>query len=329
MAPGPSDSAKKPDQLTVETLLLGSKTIPQKALRIALTAIRMVLAMIGLYLLIRLFGFYSREQVFTREDVNALRRIGYFLLIWVSFNQFGHLLKSPLPTTGSPISTSVQVVAFGIATAAEICFAVMVILLSLIMGDRRRLRNMQHEKNTDRVRRLSEILRLLCLFALVLLPVSQVIYWSHVEYFRALHLDDFTGCWPKVADMWPISTSSKIVGFVARLFPLTVIMIALVFLIKLLGLVSRGDTFSAAGARHARVIGYAVIVGQVLRPFYDTLTTIAFAINAPPGTKASNISFGVDNLSYFAFGLMMLLLSRILDEGRKFDEWPDDHAEIC
>ncbi|MBM4326686.1 MAG: DUF2975 domain-containing protein [Deltaproteobacteria bacterium] len=325
---GSSDFSIRSDHLKIGVRLLGSEQLLQKAFNVALDPAATVLAMIGLYLLTRLFGLYSQGQVFTREDVSALRRIGYFLVVWLAFGQIGRLLKVPLQTE-SLIDASAQAIAFGIETAVAICYAVLVFLLIWIMADGRRLANMQQGINTGRIGRVSGILRLACLVALVLSPVAEVLYWGHVEYWRALHVNDFTGPWPTVADKLPMSELTKVVGFVARLFPLIVIMIALAFLSKLLSLVSRGEAFSSAAARCARAIGYAIIIGQILRPFYDSLTTVAFSLNAPPDIKAGSIGFGASNLSYITFGLMVLLLSRILYEGRELKEWPQEYAEIC
>ncbi|MFZ5864843.1 MAG: DUF2975 domain-containing protein [Thermodesulfobacteriota bacterium] len=323
-----SDLSMRHDHLKVGVRLLGSHLLLQKTFDVALDSAATVLAMIGLYLLIRLFSLYSRGQVFTLESVSALRRIGYFLVIWLAFGQVGYLLNLPLQTE-SLFDVSAQTVAFGIKTAVAICYAALVFLLMWTVADGHRLANMQQEIDAARIRRASRILRLACLVALVLLPVAEVLYWSHVEYWRALHFNDFTGPWPTVADKLPMSELTKVVGFVARLFPLIVIMIALAFLSKLLGLVSSGEAFSAAAARCARVIGYAIIIGQILRPFYDSLTTVAFSLHAPPDVKAGSIGFGASNLSYITFGLMILLLSRILYEGRELKEWPEEYAEIC
>ncbi len=327
-ASGSSHLSIRHDQLKIGTRLLGSEQMLKKTLNVAFDPTVTALSMIGLYLLIQLFGLYSREQVFTREDVSALRRIGYFLVIWVAFGQIGHLLKVPLRTE-SLIDASAQTLAFGIETAVAICYLVLVFLFVWIMDDGHRLRYMRQETNADRIRRMSKILRLLCLSALILLPLVEVLYWSHVEYWRALHVSDFTGPWPRVADQLPMSGWTKVIGFGARLFPLIVAMAALGFLAKLLGLVSRGDAFSAAAARCARVIGYAIIIGQIFRPFYDALTTMAFSINAPPGAKAASIGIGATHFAYITFGLIIILLSRILYEGRELKEWPEEHAEIC
>ncbi|MFC1833623.1 DUF2975 domain-containing protein [Thermodesulfobacteriota bacterium] len=322
------DASGKPGRPSVEERLVGSDIMMKKALRIVVTAARTVLGMVGLYLLIRLFGLYSQGHVFSKEDVSALRRIAHFTLIWVPLDQLDHILKSPLPSAGSPIGASLQGLAFGIETTAAICFAVLVVLLSWVMDDRYRLFNGQQETNPERIRQVSSILRMLCLFALVMLPIFQIIYWNFAEYWRALHMDDFTGFWPTVADGWPLSATSKIVGSVSRIFPLAAIMIVLVFLIKLLGLVSRGDYFSAAGARCARVIGYTVIVDQILRPFYDCLTTVALALNAPPYIRAALV-FSSDHLAHIALGLMLILLSRILSEGTRLKECPSERVESC
>ncbi len=115
----------------------------------------------------------------------------------------------------------------------------------------------------------------------------------------------------------------RLFGFLADLIPLAFNLIIIYFLIRLFALYEQLKIFTMQNVRYYRMIGWTLLVKQMAYPFYQMLMTLILTFNNPPGERS--IGFGVSetDLTAIVTGLLLILISWIMDEGRKLKEEQD------
>ena len=89
---------------------------------------------------------------------------------------------------------------------------------------------------------------------------------------------------------------------------------------RLFGLYARGEFFGPGNVACYRSIGYALIVQQALSLPEGGLLALALTWNNPVGERLFTLGVDDANVSLVVVGLMIILVSRIMDEGRKMSE---------
>lgn len=90
--------------------------------------------MLVLYFLTRLFGNYQQQQIFTAENVKLIRNIGYTLLIWQVLTPIQQALLSLVLTIHNPPGLHIIQASFSSNNIAVIFIALIVIVISWVMG---------------------------------------------------------------------------------------------------------------------------------------------------------------------------------------------------
>lgn len=90
--------------------------------------------MLLLFFLIRLFGNYQREKIFTAENVKLIRNVGYTLFIWQIMTPIHQMLLSLVLTMHNPPGQHILEASFGSTNLAVLLIAFIVILISWVMG---------------------------------------------------------------------------------------------------------------------------------------------------------------------------------------------------
>jgi hypothetical protein len=104
-------------------------TLRSRMLVLAMSAVASGIMFLGLYQLQQLFGNYSRGEIFTRESVGTLRRLGVTCVLWgvakVFWGGLWHLLSPHAPHSfqvsadAIPIGVIILVVAWFLDMAVE------------------------------------------------------------------------------------------------------------------------------------------------------------------------------------------------------------------
>ncbi|MBI9079390.1 MAG: DUF2975 domain-containing protein [Pseudodesulfovibrio sp.] len=89
---------------------------------------------------------------------------------------------------------------------------------------------------------------------------------------------------------------------------------------RLFDLYARGVFFGKENVSCYRAIGYGLICQQLLFTVEEVLQTFFLTMHNLEGEKIISISFDDTNASLLVVGLMIILISRIMDEGRKIQE---------
>ena len=180
------------------------------------------------------------------------------------------------------------------------------------------------EWDMERIKRLSRRLKVFFIIVIVLLPCIQAVGWAYFNPQSATTLNHALD--PTRYNMSPenikapLTPASRLVGFIAGMIPTGLNMLALFYLVRLFGLYAQGLIFTRDNVRYIRLTGYVLLIRQAAHPVHQTLETIALTINNPPGQRMIQIGLTDDNLSQIVVALIIILVSWIMDEGRKLKE---------
>lgn len=125
---------------------------------------------------------------------------------------------------------------------------------------------------------------------------------------------------PEKAILHTLSISEKSLGCLISAIPMMVNMFVLYFLIQLFKLYERGEVFSINHVRYLRNIGYTLLVGQFVEPFYQFAMGIVLTLHNPPQHRYAAITLDQTNIGILLTALLVILISWIMAEGCKLRE---------
>lgn len=178
---------------------------------------------------------------------------------------------------------------------------------------------------SNKIKRVSRILRYLTILYLCMGPICTAIYWiSGGEYTYPLFN---IRLWPDgmfpvevVKSLSNLTISTKTLAFLVCLIPNVFSVLALYHLAKLFRLFEGLEFFSQSTVGALRKIGFYLLGGQLTFPLYTALLSLTLTISNPPGQRILAVGFGVVELSWTALAIVLILASWIMDEGRKLQE---------
>lgn len=176
-----------------------------------------------------------------------------------------------------------------------------------------------------KIKRVSRILRFLTILYLCFAPISTAIFW--ICNGEPIHPMLNINIWPEglIADelLKPIaqlSLSTKILAFLVSLIPNVFSVLALYYLARLFHCFESLEFFSQNTVNALRKIGFSLLAGQLIYPFYTALLSLTLTISNPPGERLIASAFGTTEFNWTAMSIVIILASWIMDEGRKLQE---------
>lgn len=153
-------------------------------------------------------------------------------------------------------------------------------------------------------------------------PVILFVFWMSFDPtdttgwlgFKTLSILSENGPVPDI-DTW-----QRIACFGVAMLPGAAIMYVYLALSRLFGLYGRGVFFGKENVSCYRSIAYGLIAQQFLFVVEETVQTLLLTIRNPEGQRMLSVGFDDANVSLIVVGLMIILISRIMDEGRKIQE---------
>lgn len=112
----------------------------------------------------------------------------------------------------------------------------------------------------------------------------------------------------------------RLACFGVSMIPGAAVMYVYHALSKLFGLYSRGTIFSSTNVACYRAIAWGLIFSQALRIPEQALQTVLLSMNNPAGERFISIGINDTNITTVVVGMMILIVSRIMDEGRKIQD---------
>lgn len=170
-----------------------------------------------------------------------------------------------------------------------------------------------------RIRRLAWIVRLLCLFGVVVIGTLPFIFWAQPEWVADV-----------AARTWNLHTmqldlGSRLWGLAASMVPTTVSLFTLWQMWSLFGCFAQGELLAHRPAQHLRRLGLGVSTLAAAQPLGHTLAILALTWGNPVGER--RLMFGLSSDHYLAllFGLLLLALAQVLHEAARV---ADENAEF-
>ena len=176
----------------------------------------------------------------------------------------------------------------------------------------------------DRIRRVSLFFRIFFQIIFLAMPISLVVSWMYApnELVLLMGFVKLNAIPPSYSGtiLHTLSMSEKINGFLVSLIPTLVQMFILYCLIKLFKMYEQGEIFSLNHVRAIRHIGYALLISQLIEPFYQFAMGIVLTLHNPPHHRFATITLDQTNIGMLLTALLIILISWIMAEGCKLRE---------
>jgi hypothetical protein len=169
--------------------------------------------------------------------------------------------------------------------------------------------------NSYKIARLSYILKQLASLAMIVLPLYLISYWM---------LDGLPSMVPDLGDIAfsksQLSPLARWCGLLVMAIPVVTALLALRYLRRLFCLYEKMEIFSRRCVKCIRRFGWTLLIGQLLYPLYCALMSLVLTSANPPGERAVVISVGLTQLGLMAAAGMILLISWVMEEGKKLQD---------
>lgn len=170
--------------------------------------------------------------------------------------------------------------------------------------------------STGRIRRVSGVFQRVSTAVIVAIPVLVAGYWLA---FDELPGDMVAGVLPPGMER-PLGGSARLLAGAASLVPASVLLYGFTVLRRLFGLYRQGQVFSPAVVDCYRRLGRTLLAWGAALFLHTPLLTLAMSSSNPPGRRMISLGIGTGELTAAFLGGLALLVSWVMDEGRKLEE---------
>jgi hypothetical protein len=170
--------------------------------------------------------------------------------------------------------------------------------------------------NTQRIIAVSRKLRLACKWLIICLPGIYGLFWTFFNHFYT------------IGPLIPLpvrvdhdlSILSRFLAFLTDMIPMGVIIYGLRKLESLFSLYENGLIFTEQNVQCFRSLGRALLVWVACDVVRNSLLSIALTLDNPPGQRVITLGFGSADFTAVFVGIVVLIISWVMDEGRKIHE---------
>lgn len=177
--------------------------------------------------------------------------------------------------------------------------------------------------NVSKIQKMSKSLKWIAAGLMIALPVVDVGYWilggfGSSPIFQFDFIPAMTAA--EIPPLSQVPPLFKFYGFLATLIPVGIALVAINALRKLFELYERFEIFSANCVGYIRVVGWMILAGQLTYPIYCGLMSLVLTFSNPPGHRMITVAIGLTQLGLIILGSSILLISWIMEEGKKLQE---------
>lgn len=170
-------------------------------------------------------------------------------------------------------------------------------------------------ENRSKLTIISYRLYLLFKFFLILIPAGTLAFWIFYNQLpQTLISVSFGGNIPNPSSL---DGFQRFLGFLASALPLAAQVFAILVIMRLLKLYREGSIFSAAHVLLFKRLGQTLVFYGVAGILQATGLSLVMTMNNPPGQRLVSIGAGSDDIALFVVAAVVLMLSWVMDEGRK------------
>jgi len=155
-----------------------------------------------------------------------------------------------------------------------------------------------------------------------LYPVTMLLLWlfSKMSITGEFSLDVNTDGNAITTEMLDPEWWQRLAGFALAMLPGAALMYIYHCLAKLFSLYANGAIFEKANVDNFRKVAWGIIAHQLLAIPSGTLITLVLTLTNPQGERLVQVGVDDTNISMVVVGIMILFISRIMDEGRKMND---------
>ncbi len=176
----------------------------------------------------------------------------------------------------------------------------------------------------DKIKRFSLFFRIVFQLLFFLVPLTTIVTWlvfsgQFVMPGGVIHFSFI----PTAYDhhiLHTLSTNEKHAALAVSIIPTLIIMYILTCLIRLFKLYEKGEIFTLLNVKYIRNIAYALLLTQLVSPFYEAIMGAVLTWHNPPGHGIITITFDQTNLGVLAMAFIIILISWVMAEGCKLRE---------
>ncbi|MCJ2164577.1 MULTISPECIES: DUF2975 domain-containing protein [unclassified Pseudodesulfovibrio] len=121
----------------------------------------------------------------------------------------------------------------------------------------------------------------------------------------------------------PLPWEARILGLSVTMIPVGIGMIATWWLICLFGCFARGEVFTQSSVSYISRTGWTMVASVVTLPIYQLLLSWVLTMHNQPGERLLSISLDLNDLEKIITAAIIILVSWIMEEGRKLRENDD------
>lgn len=119
---------------------------------------------------------------------------------------------------------------------------------------------------------------------------------------------------------FPLPWDIRTFGLGVSMIPTTISMLSLWWLIRLFSYFIHGEIFTCHTVKYIRRLGWTMFSGVLLTPVHEALLTIVLTLHNAPGKRLVRISFESADVKQLITAGLIILISWIMNEGRKLRE---------
>ncbi|MGN6670433.1 MAG: DUF2975 domain-containing protein [Candidatus Nucleicultricaceae bacterium] len=183
----------------------------------------------------------------------------------------------------------------------------------------------------QRIQKMSTFFFYLFTVLLIASPITSVLFWLFLNDIPFKLLEPhfgFSVSWKvpgagivEIKDKIPMILSHRLVALAGTIFAHIPLYFGYAALRRLFGLYRSKIIFSAQNVQCYRMLGMLMIgASGFFMPIGEGITVMALSLSNPPGERLLSIGFGSPGIEMILTGLMIIVISWIMDEGRKIEE---------
>lgn len=177
----------------------------------------------------------------------------------------------------------------------------------------------------NKIQRTSRFLRWFFTALMIITPLFTIISWFVLTLDHNTGNFNFIYGFSELRDHLPLiehplTMQLRLIGMMISLVPLSIQLLMYYNFINLFLLYERGIYFDIENVSVIRKIGIFVLLSQLASPFVEAATSTLLTWQNSPGRHLARISFETNNLGLIVTGMLIILISRIINEGHRLNE---------
>lgn len=159
-----------------------------------------------------------------------------------------------------------------------------------------------------------------CLFVSIFL--SNVIGWIYAPNELALlnHMITFNVIPNHYPILHTLTITEKLLGFTVSLVPITVTLVGLAYLTRLFSMYAQGNLFDKKNVIYIKRIAYALIISQIINPFYQLCMGFVLTKGNPIGHRVMSITLDQTNIALVLLAGLIIVIAWMTAEGFRLRE---------